>query len=290
MDTNKDQHFEKCFLSPASFWTPEWIPNVSAWLEHGPFAFWITGVHRPRCLVELGSHEGFSYMAFCQSVQRNQIDCRCHAVDTWKGDGHAGLYGEEVFSRVNDYNQKHYSIFSRLIRSTFDQALEHFADGSIDLLHIDGLHTYEAVKHDFESWLPKMSNRGIILLHDTNVRERDFGVWRLWQELAGKYPHFEFSHGYGLGVLGVGSEFPDVIQNLFAIENNSMVAENIRNSYSHLGKILTKQSETAKLQSEMLKLQSENTRLRGIVESAEKWQKSWFGRAFHRWRPSRDKV
>jgi hypothetical protein len=69
-----------------------------------------------------------------------------------------------------------------------------------------------------------------------------------------------------------------------------MVAENIRNSYSHLGKILTKQSETAKLQSEMLKLQSENTRLRGIVESAEKWQKSWFGRAFHRWRPSRDKV
>lgn len=256
------------FFTPSSFWSPEWMPPISAWLEHGPFAFWVTEVQRPACLVELGSHWGYSYMAFCQSVKSHKLGTRCYAVDTWRGDGHAGAYGEDVYTKLQEYNQRNYSTFSSLIRSTFDQALEHFSDGSVDLLHIDGFHTYEAVKHDFETWLPKLSRRGLILFHDTNVREHNFGVWRLWKELCGKYPHFEFLHGHGLGVLGVGSEQPVKLQDFFAIQAGSVEAVDIQNGYSRLGCAVTCRQ------------------LATVVESASNWQRHWFKRAFHRWRPS----
>jgi hypothetical protein len=188
-------------LDIASF-SPRSLHAPSAWLGHVPFAAWLIREVSPKIFVELGTHYGHSYFAFCQSAAEVGLPVQCYAVDTWRGDEHAGQYDEDIFAQVSAHNQDHYAGFSQLLRMTFDDAVTHFADESIDLLHIDGLHTYDAVRHDFETWLPKLAPGAVVLFHDTNVRERDFGVYKLWEELRKQYPNnIEFVHSYGLGVL-----------------------------------------------------------------------------------------
>jgi glycosyltransferase involved in cell wall biosynthesis/septal ring factor EnvC (AmiA/AmiB activator) len=181
------------------------------------------------------------------------METRCYAIDTWKGDAHAGFYGEEVFRDVQNHNDKQYSAFSTLIRSSFDEASRHFRKRSIDLLHIDGRHFYDDVKHDFETWQPKLSSRAVVIFHDTNVRERDFGVFTLWKELCEGRPHFEFFHGHGLGVLGIGSNLPDRILALFAARGNVEASTQIRAAYSRLGSAVTFQ-----VRAEQVRLVAEN--------------------------------
>lgn len=193
------------FIARSSFWIPDSFV-ASAWVEHAPFAFWLIEKHRPLLLVELGTHHGFSFLAFCQAVAPLGLATRCFAVDTWKGDEHTGLYGDEVYQALWGYHQRRYSGFSQLVRATFDEAVGSFEDGSIDLLHIDGRHYNEDVRHDFETWRPKLSKRAIVLFHNTSVFEREFGVVRLWNELCGNFPQFEFIHGHGLGLKMLTSE------------------------------------------------------------------------------------
>ena len=160
------------------------------WIGHIPFAFWLVSELRPRIFVELGTHRGNSYMAFCQALEAEHCDARAFGIDTWEGDAHMA-HEVGLFEEISAYNEEKYAHFSTLLRSTFDDALSFFEDASIDLLHIDGTHTYDSVKNDFEKWKPKLSKRAVVLFHDTNIRRDNFGVWRLWAELSAQYPHFE---------------------------------------------------------------------------------------------------
>ena len=170
-----------------------------SWCMHLPFAYDLMRELAPSVFVELGVKQGESYFTFCQSAVENKIDVKCYGVDSWRGDIQTGPLDPKIQEEVMDYNWR-YSSFSELKRLFFSEALDHFADGCIDLLHIDGTHIYADVKTDFESWLPKLSPNGIILFHDVVVRDQAFGVWKVWQEIARDNNSFLFEFGYGLGL------------------------------------------------------------------------------------------
>jgi Methyltransferase domain len=214
---------------------------ATAWSGHIPFLFALFRLTRPRSFVELGVHLGASLIAACSATRLYGTSTLCFGVDTWNGDEHAGDYhetGDAIYRDLNNFVSERYG-FAKLFRSTFDDALKTFSDDSVDVLHIDGLHTYEAVKHDFQSWLPKLSSSGIVLFHDICVRERNFGVWKLWEEISGKYPSIEFYHSFGLGVLFVGKDQnPSSVKLIERWHDNAPFRECFRASVENVGALV----------------------------------------------------
>lgn len=221
---------------------PEYV-SYSAWIEHTPFAFWVVDAVRPSLFAELGTHQGQSYMAFCQAIQSLDTSCRALAVDTWRGDEHAGFYGQEVMDALRAVHDPKYRSFSQLLQMTFTEASLTVEDGSVDLLHIDGRHFADDVQADFDEWLPKMSDRGVVLMHDTQVRNNGFGVHEVWANLSQKYPSFEFHHGHGLGVLAVGSTIPERVRAFLEAGQDADQAVWLRSFFSRLGAGVTMEYE-----------------------------------------------
>jgi hypothetical protein len=197
--------------------------GVGAWTPHLHFAYDLVVTLRPALLVELGVDRGESYFAFCQAVAEHQTGTRCFGVDTWRGDQHAGEYDETTFAQVTEHNRARYESFSTLLRCNFDGALARFEDESIDVLHLDGLHTEDAVRHDVDSWLPKLRPGGLLLLHDVRVRSKGFGVWRIWHELQRQSRSWTFEDGPGLGVWQKppANPLPGFLDELLAPPNES---------------------------------------------------------------------
>lgn len=74
-----------------AFCTPRRLTDVDCWHFHIPFAFVITAMHKPEKFVELGTHKGDSYCAFCQAVDELGLNTACYAVDSWQGDEQTGF-------------------------------------------------------------------------------------------------------------------------------------------------------------------------------------------------------
>lgn len=203
------------------------------WVGHIYFAYDLIFNLNPRRVVELGTYKGTSFFSFCQSIKNNSLKTRVDAIDSWEGDKHAGFYGDKVLEQVSEISSKFYSsVDYHLVRKLFKDALPDYTDGSIDLLHIDGLHTYKAVREDFESWFPKVKDDGVILFHDTTAKNKDFGVWKFWEEVRTNFKDYyfiNFEHSSGLGVMSKNE--------IFSFSNDTTISREFTDYYKIQGSV-----------------------------------------------------
>lgn len=83
------------------------------------------------------------------------------------------------------------------------------SDCQVDLLFIDGDHSYEGVKKDFEMYSPLVRKGGVVVFHDIvpcSLPNTD--VAQFWTEVSGQYQHSQIvkgseHEGFGIGILYV---------------------------------------------------------------------------------------
>lgn len=166
-----------------------WLDGIStAWRGHEGFARWLVRTTRPSVVVDLGVDRGFSTFSFaaegCGTV---------YGVDWFQGDAHAGI--RDTYAEVVALAREHRIDNVRFIKGEFGEVARLW-DTPIDILHIDGFHTYDAVARDIEAWSRFVKPDGIMLFHDVCVP--NFGVQRAFAELPHRKAYFE--HSFGLGI------------------------------------------------------------------------------------------
>jgi GR25 family glycosyltransferase involved in LPS biosynthesis len=183
----------------------------SAWKGHFEFAIQLVQMIKPKIIVELGVD--FAHSTFCLSSELGS-DSIIYGIDSFEGDENAGKRNTHniVLDTYKFLLDKKFLPHDnvKFIKGYFDNISKNFTD-KIDLLHIDGLHTYEAVKNDFETWFPKTSENAIVMFHDTISFPNDVG--KLFNELP--YYKTNFTHSAGLGILSKNKQLIDLINERF---------------------------------------------------------------------------
>lgn len=196
----------------------DWIDSIiTAWGGHRIFAEWLVLHTNSKVVVDLGVDYGFSTFVFSNSLIKT--NGTVYGIDLFEGEGggysNAAVY-ENLMNNIKNNNLENVEI----IVGDFTEISKTW-NKKIDILHIDGFHSYEAVKNDFINWSKFVNEEGIVLFHDTDVQ--GFGVKDFFKELDGGYKLY-FKHSYGLGIFTKNKHLYDVIlqnfNNVYEFDKN----------------------------------------------------------------------
>lgn len=161
----------------------------------------------PEIIVEIGTKFGGTFMIWNEISNGLKI-----SIDLPNGI-HGGVSLENTTKR-NDLFKELYGDKCIFIegdshhQSTYNHLIEILKDRQIDFMFIDGDHTYDGVKQDFEMYSKLVKKGGYIAFHDINDtqkhRDREVYVCKLWNELKGEKIEFnDYADWGGIGVIKI---------------------------------------------------------------------------------------
>jgi len=122
--------------------------------------------------IEVGVWKGKSLIAFGMECTRFGKKAKLIGVDLFGGKQDDHFMDKIVqadggsFFGVTQKNLLDCNVVAQLIRGDSVRTAVQFEDESADIIVIDALHTYEAVKKDTLAWMPKLKRGGTMLWHD----------------------------------------------------------------------------------------------------------------------------
>jgi len=114
--------------------------------------------------AEIGTHRGEFCLKFCVA------GLNIYAIDPWIGFAGQGRT-QQVQTTQDNYYEEAMKILSpfpncKIIRKISMDALEDFADRSLDFVYIDGDHNFRHAAEDIYEWSKKVKIGGVVSGHD----------------------------------------------------------------------------------------------------------------------------
>ena len=149
------------------------LRHPTAWIGHAEFAIRLVEALNPKVTVDLGVDFGFSTFSLAYS-NKGEV----YGIDWFQGDEHAGV--RDTFNNVASLYTELKSTYNianiTFIKGTFSEVAATWSK-SIDILHIDGLHTFDAVSSDYSTWNKFCNEKSVILFHDVEVFSDTVGLF-----------------------------------------------------------------------------------------------------------------
>lgn len=161
---------------------------------------------KPKIILEIGSARGGTLFLFSKYASKNATII---SVDLPGGEFGGGYSKSRIpiFEKFIEKEQRLELIRNNShLQSTKNKVLNILKNRKIDFLFIDGDHTYNGVKTDFNLYYPLVKKNGIIALHDIakHPKETNCKVDVFWKEIKHNYKSKEIILDKKQGWAGIG--------------------------------------------------------------------------------------